>query len=94
LRRSSLGRLSARSDGSIASSTSPASRNRYVETDPRSTIETLLILVPPSGGVVGTRPRIGQRTRRAISSTASASPAARLVRIGAVDPLTRRSHSA
>ena len=44
---------------------------------PSSTIETLLMPVPPSGGSSGTWPRIGHRTRSAISSTARRSPAAR-----------------
>ena len=42
--------------------------------------------VPVSGGSCGTSPRIGQRTRSAISSTASRSPAAIDRRAGATGP--------
>jgi len=56
--------------GSISSSISPVRRNRRAPTDPSSTIETLLIPVPSSGGSSGISPAIGQSTVIAISSTA------------------------
>ena len=65
-----------RARGSMSSSTSPARRNRREPTVPSSTTDTLLIPVPLSGGSAGTCPRIGHRTRRSTSSTASRSPAA------------------
>ena len=70
------GAASSSSDGSIACSTSPASSIRYGPTAPSSTIETLLIPVPASGGSAGTCPRIGHSTRRSMSSTVSRSPRA------------------
>lgn len=78
----------------MASSTSPASRNRKSPTAPSSTTDTLLMPVPPSGGVTGTWPRIGHRTRRPISSTASRSPAARPRRIGETGAANRDNQAA
>ena len=94
LSRSTRGNRSLRSDGSMPSSTSPISRNRRSPTWPRRTIETLLMPVPPSGGVAGTWPAMGHRTRSAISSTDSRSPAARRPRVA--DPTTDnvRCHAA
>ena len=54
----------------MPSSTSPMSRMRARSpTWPSKTTDTLLMPVPPSGGVAGTWPRIGHRTRKSISST-------------------------
>ena len=72
LSRSTCGRPSARSDGSMPSSTSPISRNRrrpdLAEQDDRDVVD--------AGAAIGRRragtwPRIGHRTRRSISSTSA-----------------------
>ena len=76
LRKSTRGNPAASSFGSMSCSTSPASRNRLAPTVPSSTIDTLLMSVPVSGGEAGTWPRIGHITRIVISSTAIRSPAA------------------
>jgi hypothetical protein len=72
--RSTGGSPRASSSGSTPSSTSPMSRNRCGPTSPSSTIETLLIDAPPSGGRSGTRLKSGQSTRRRIESTVNRSP--------------------
>jgi hypothetical protein len=74
LRRSTVGIPRARSSGSTPSSTSPMRRNRCGPISPSSTIETLLIAVPPSGGRSGTRFGSGQSTRNRIESSVSRSP--------------------
>jgi len=94
LSRSTCGSPDASRLGSMSCSTSPASRNRRRSTCPSSTIETLLMPVPPSGGVRGTRPRTGHSTRRSISSTASRSPAAREPSPGAPGRPSRSAQAA
>lgn len=73
-RRSTDGIPRASNSGSTPCSTSPISRNRWGPTSPSSTIETLLIDVPPSGGRSGTRFGSGQRTRSRIESRVRRSP--------------------
>jgi hypothetical protein len=94
LSRSRRGSPACSRRGSISSSTSPASRKRYRPTVPSSTIDTLLIPVPPSGGSMGTSPGSGHRTVIAISSTARRSPAARPERSGESGRASRCSHAA
>ncbi len=82
LRRSTGGIPRSSSSGSTPSSTSPIRRNRCDPTSPSSTIETLLIDAPPSGGRSGTRFGSGQRTRNRIESSVSRSPVERRPRGG------------
>ncbi len=82
LSTSSRGRPRASSSGSTPSSTSPVSRNRRPFASPRSTIDTLLIPVPLSGGSSGTVPGSGQSTDRATSPSRIAAPVARIPRGG------------
>lgn len=67
----------------MSCSTSPINRNRRGPTCPSRTTDTLLMPVPPSGGLAGTWPRIGHSTRNAISSICRRSPAAMPPRAGA-----------
>ncbi len=60
----------------MPSSMSPVSRNRWAPKEPSSTIETLLMPVPVSGGSAGTAERSGQSTSKRTSSSASRSPVA------------------
>ena len=60
--------------GSIPSSMSPVSRNRCAPKVPSSTIDTLLIPVPVSGGAFGTADRSGQSTPNETPSSANRSP--------------------
>ena len=78
----------------MSCSTSPANRKRRWPMVPSSTTETLLMPVPESGGSAGTWPRIGQRTRIEISSTARRSPAAMDSRVGAPGRASRASQAA
>lgn len=86
--RSTVGSPRATSSGSTPSSASPISRNRCGPTSPSSTIETLLIDVPPSGGCSGTRFGSGHRTRNRIESTVSRSPVDSRPRGGPPSPRT------
>ena len=60
----------------MSSSASPIRRNRCPSTVPSSTIETLLMAVPVSGGRRGTAPGSGHSTRKAMLSSAIVSPVA------------------
>jgi hypothetical protein len=53
---------------------SPVSRKRWEPTEPSSTIDTLLIPVPVSGGARGTLPGSGHSTRNETPSNAKRSP--------------------
>ena len=77
LRTSMWGRPRATRTGSTPSSMSPVSRKRCEPTEPSSTIDTLLIPVPVSGGARGTLPGSGQSTRNETPSSAKRSPVER-----------------
>lgn len=78
----------------MSCSTSPASRKRRSPIAPSNTTDTLLMPVPESGGSAGTLPRIGHRTRNAISSTDSRSPDAMARWAGAPGRARRSSQAA